>query len=75
MSSDRLGHTSSTTILVTNIPKPLLTVRQLHALYNVFPHGVFRVSLNRDHSKLRQCIQRRDKIDLLLENAEIKLIQ
>ncbi len=75
VSSNRLGHTATTTILVTDIPKPFLTVPQLHALYSVYPHGVRCVSLNRDHSKLRHCIQRRDEIASMLENAETKLIQ
>ncbi|KAL9063473.1 MAG: hypothetical protein Q9161_009455, partial [Pseudevernia consocians] len=75
ISSDRLGRTSTTTILVTDIPRSLLDVHQLHTLYSIYPHGVRRVSLNRDHSKLRQCIRKRDQIALLLEHAETKLIQ
>lgn len=75
ISSDRLGRTSTTTILVTDIPTPLLDVHQLHTLYSIYPHGVRRVSLNRDHSKLRQCIRKRDQVALSLEHAETKLIQ
>ena len=75
ISSERSGRMITTTILVTDIPKSFLTVRQLHDLYNIYPHGVRGVSLNRDHSKLHQCIQRRDEIALMLENAETKLIQ
>ena len=75
MSPDRLGLTSTTTVLVNDIPKSLLTVRQLHALYSVYPHGVRCITLNRDYSKLHQCIQRRDSLALVLENAETKLIR
>ena len=50
-------------------------MHQLHTLYDIFPHGVRCVSLARDHSKLRQCVQKRDEMALVLEKVETQLIQ
>ena len=75
LSPHRLSRTSTSIILVTDISKSLLTVHQLHVLYDIFPHGVRCVSLIRDHSQLRQCIRKRDAMALVFEKAETQLIQ
>lgn len=75
VSLEHFGHLSTAIILVTDVPKSLLTVYQLHSMYDIYPHGVRCVSLNQEYSKRRQCIQRRDELVLTLESAETKLIR
>ena len=73
--SHRLDQISTSTILITDIPDALLTVEQLTSVYSVFPHGVRRVSINRDFSKLARDVKNRAKCALALEVAETTLIQ
>lgn len=75
ISSDHPDRISKITILVTDISKPLLNVHGFHVLYNIYSHGVRRVIFNRDYFKLRQCVQKRNELTVLLENAETKLIK
>jgi len=69
------GRASGTTVLVTDIPKKLLTISALEALYNAYPGGVQSVFINRDFTALARKIQRRDRLARMLEAAETRLIQ
>ena len=74
-SSDSLDGTSTTTILVTDIPETLLSVEQLYSTYNVYPFGVRKVSINRDLSELVDKIVKREQCVLALEASETTLIK
>jgi len=60
------------TILVTVIPKDLLTVAKLK---EVFGPGVAHVCINRDYSKLQDLVDHRDECATTLEGAETDLIK
>lgn len=64
-----------TTILVTDVPQSLLTVRRLTDIYNVYPGGVRQVSIHRNYSKLADQVQKREQLALKLESAQTRLIQ
>ena len=66
---------SSTTVLITDIPKKLCTTEALEKLYGDFPGGVRRIWLNRDFSKLVDQDKRRKQFEDRLENAETNLIR
>jgi len=66
---------STTTILVTDIPTDLLDDDRLRKLYDIFPHGVRTVSINKDRSKLAKVVEEREKVVIALEKAETRLIQ
>jgi len=59
------------TILLTAIPKEMLSVEKLK---ETFDH-VEKVWINRDHKELQDLIDERNKDALTLEGAEIKLIK
>lgn len=65
----------SKTILITNIPKQLLSFHELFQLYDTLPGGVHKIWVNRDCSILIEMIQEREKIVQNLEIAETKLIK
>ena len=60
------------TILLSAIPKDLLTVAKLTEL---FGSGVEKVSINRDYKELQKLLDESNKNAILLENAETKLIK
>lgn len=60
------------TILVTSIPKDMLTVEKLTEVFG--PH-VERVWINRNYKKLQKLIDDRNKDSITLENSETKLIK
>ena len=62
-------------ILVTDIPKRLLSVPMLSRLYSVFPGGVRAIWINRDLTQLSRKIIERKKMARALEAAEMKLIR
>lgn len=62
-------------MLVTDIPKDVLSTERLIQIYGVFPGGVEAVLLNRDVSGLAAMLQRREKIRDALELAEMRLIR
>jgi len=66
---------SSTTVLITDIPKALCTVEALEELYGDFPGGVRRIWLNRDYTKLVNKNKKRLDFEDRLENAETNLIR
>ena len=73
--SQRLDRISTSTILITDIPDALLSVEQLASVYSVFPHGVRKISINRNFSKLARDVKNRAECALALEVAETRLIQ
>lgn len=76
-SCDRLDGASTTTtsILVTDIPVSMLTEAQLKAFYEIYPYGVRSISIHRDCAKLTRDIHKRDACAIALEASETKLIQ
>ena len=60
------------TILLTAIPKDMLTVAKLTEIFG--PH-VEKVWINRDHKKLQKLVDERNKDAIILEAAETKLIK
>ncbi|KAI9727187.1 MAG: hypothetical protein M1834_008495 [Cirrosporium novae-zelandiae] len=67
--------TFAATILVTKIPKELLTVKALSNLYNKFPGGIRDIWINRDLRNLLEKIDERAEVIYKLERAETKFIQ
>lgn len=66
---------SAKTILITGIPKDLLTVDDLLRIYGPFPGGVEAVVMNRDVPTLTKMIQQREETLNILETAETELIR
>jgi calcium permeable stress-gated cation channel len=66
---------SSTTVLITDIPKSLCTNEALMALYDDFPGGVRRIWLNRNLEVLANKDALRRDYENRLENAETNLIR
>ena len=66
---------SSTTVLITDIPKELCTVEALTEFYDDFPGGVRRIWINRDFESLVDKAELRARLEKLLENAETNLIR
>lgn len=75
ISPEHSGGPSGTTNLVTDIPKELLTIGALEALYSAYPGGVQSVFINRDFTTLARKVRTRDRLVLMLEAAETRLIQ
>ena len=65
---------SANTILVTNIPRGLLSTVALTSLYSAFPGGIRTIWINRDITKLSEKIQQRRRVVSTLEAAETKLM-
>lgn len=66
---------SSTTVLVTDIPKELCTTEALEELYGDFPGGVRRIWLNRDFGKLLEKDIERRVHEENLERAETNMLR
>jgi hypothetical protein len=66
---------SSTTVLITDIPKKLCTEDALLQMYGDFPGGVRRIWINRDFSAVEATDIARRKIEDMLENAETNMIR
>lgn len=66
---------SSTTVLITDIPKNLCTTESLMELYDDFPGGVRRIWLNRNFESLANKDKLRREYEGRLENAETNLIR
>ena len=66
---------SATTVLVNSVPKKWLSETALTGLFDVFPGGIRNVWLTRDYTELLEKIHKRDKIHLMLEEAETELIR
>ncbi|RMD40909.1 hypothetical protein DV735_g4256, partial [Chaetothyriales sp. CBS 134920] len=66
---------SSTTVLITSIPKKLCTTDALMDLYDDFPGGVRRIWLNRDFEPLVRKDELRRQVENCLENAETNLLR
>lgn len=66
---------SATTILVNGIPAKWLTEEALLGLFDVFPGQIRNIWLNRNLDRLLEKIQLREKIHLMLEDAETVLIR
>jgi hypothetical protein len=60
------------TVLLTAIPKDLLTIPKLR---HVFGPGVDHIAINRDNSDLQDLVETRDKCAITLEDALTKLIK
>lgn len=73
-SSHRLK-ASSTTVLVTDIPKELCTNEALEDLYGDFPGGVRRIWLNRDFGQLLGKDKERRDFEKRLEIAETNMLR
>ncbi|KAL2872564.1 putative DUF221 domain protein [Aspergillus lucknowensis] len=65
---------SATTVLVTAIPEPWLSVDALQKLYDVFPGGIRNIWINRNFDDLNEKVKERDRLALKLETAETELI-
>jgi len=63
---------SSRTILLTAIPKDMLSVAKLT---EIFGSSVEKVWINRNHKKLQKLVDTRNKDANILENSETKLIK
>ena len=70
-----LTQAPATTVLVTDIPPDLVSTEKLQRLYNIYPGGVRRLSLQRDYNDLYLKIEERNAWVLTLEAAETRLIQ
>ncbi|KAI9785251.1 MAG: hypothetical protein M1835_003368 [Candelina submexicana] len=68
-------HKSAKTVLITAIPTHLLSEGALYALFDLFPGGLLKIWINRDFDKLKEKVERRDKLSGALESAELHLIQ
>jgi calcium permeable stress-gated cation channel len=66
---------SSTTVLITSIPRKLCTTAALMELYDDFPGGVRRIWLNRNFDSLVSKDKLRRQWKDCLENAETNLIR
>ncbi|KAI8689962.1 hypothetical protein LRP88_13735 [Fusarium phalaenopsidis] len=66
---------SATTVLVNSIPGKWLSEEALMGLFDVFPGGIRNVWINRDLSTLLDKIKERNKVHLMLEQAETDLIK
>ncbi|QDS73921.1 hypothetical protein FKW77_007673 [Venturia effusa] len=66
---------SSTTVLVTDIPKELCTIEALEELYGDFPGGIRRIWLNRDFGELLAKDKERREHEEQLEKAETNLLR
>ena len=66
---------SSTTVLITDIPRELCTVEALAALYDDFPGGIRRIWLNRNFEALVQKEAARTTFETFLEDAETNLVR
>lgn len=66
---------SSTTVLITNIPKDICSPEALTELYDDFPGGVRRIWMNRDYTGLVNKDKERKRMENLLENAETDMIR
>ena len=66
---------SSTTVLITDIPKELCTSEAIMDLYGDFPGGVRRIWINRDLSQVVEKAKIRSQLEKLLENAETDLVR
>ncbi|KAF5002217.1 hypothetical protein FGRMN_523 [Fusarium graminum] len=66
---------SATTVLVNSIPAKWLSEEALMGLFDVFPGGIRNIWLNRDLSTLLDKVKDRNKIHLMLEQAETDLIK
>jgi hypothetical protein len=66
---------SSTTVLITDIPRKLCTEDALLEMYGDFPGGVRRIWINRDFSAAAATDKERRKIEDMLENAETNMIR
>lgn len=66
---------SSTTVLITDIPKKLCSVEALMQLYDDFPGGVRRIWLNRNLESIANKDKLRREYEDRLENAETNLIR
>ncbi|KAI8723516.1 hypothetical protein NCS52_00207400 [Fusarium sp. LHS14.1] len=66
---------SATTVLVNSIPGKWLSEEALMGLFDVFPGGIRNVWINRDLSTLLDKVKDRNKIHLMLEQAETDLIK
>lgn len=63
---------ASRTILLTAIPKDMLSVAKLT---EIFGPNVEKVYINRNHKKLQKLVDERNKDANILENSETKLIK
>lgn len=66
---------SSTTVLVTDIPKELCTTESLEELYHDFPGGIRRIWLNRDFGDLLKKDRDRRAHEEVLEKAETNMLR
>lgn len=66
---------SSTTVLITDIPKELCTNEALTEMYDEFPHGLRRIWLNRNYQAIVDKDKLRKRFENRLENAETNLIR
>jgi hypothetical protein len=66
---------SSTTVLITDIPRTICTHEGLAEMYDGFPGGIRRIWLNRDFKPLVDKDKARKHFEDLLENAETNLIR
>ncbi|TID24432.1 DUF221-domain-containing protein [Venturia nashicola] len=66
---------SSTTVLVTDIPKEMCTTEALDELYGDFPGGVRRIWLNRDFGHLLEKDVERRENEVHLERAETNMLR
>ena len=66
---------SSTTVLITDIPKDMCTNEALMELYDDFPGGVRRIWLNRNFEPIVNKDKLRKQFEDRLENAETNLIR
>ncbi|KKY24431.1 hypothetical protein UCRPC4_g02389 [Phaeomoniella chlamydospora] len=66
---------SSTTVLITDIPKELCNFDAIMGLYGDFPGGVRRIWINRDLKSLVDKVILQHQLRALLETAETDLIR
>ena len=70
-----MSQAPSTTVLVTDIPRELISVERLERIYSIYPGGVRKVWLQRDYSELYDRVDERKTWVLKLEAAETRLIE
>lgn len=66
---------SSTTVLITDIPKDICTIDALTELYDDFPGGIRRIWINRNFEPLVDKDKTRRNLEDLLENAETNMLR
>lgn len=66
---------SSTTVLITSIPKELCSFDAMMELYGDFPGGVRRIWINREYRSLVDKVTMRNRFERLLEEAETDLVR